>query len=174
MMRRCRAGWTCALGLPPWVAIAFDEGLEHFSNARGARKLDAGRHFVEKGCSALEASRLDRSESCSGGDDRDRRGAGEEGEGGEGAGGYGEGKGFEHGDDGGRRRGGGGLHQVDGYMGGRAEGAVGVGVGAVGVGVGDLCGAGNDHQKDAEQGEEESPCALRAKSAATATHTRPL
>jgi hypothetical protein len=91
-----------------------------------------------------------------------RRGAGEEGKGREGAGKDGGREGFNHGDDGGRGRGGWSMDGMNGDVGRGAEGAVCV-VGAVGVGVRDLHGAQNDNQKDAGEREENSPGCIAAR-----------
>ena len=91
-----------------------------------------------------------------------RRGPGEKGKGGEGARDDGWQEGFQHCDDCGRGCRGRGLDDLYGYVRRGAERAVGVGVGSVGMGVGDLCCAGYDDQKNAEQREEESPRTLRS------------
>ena len=101
------------------------------------------------------------------------RGAGEEGEGREGAGKNGRWEGLNHGDDGGRGRGGWSMDGMNGDVGRGAEGAVCV-VGAVGVGVRDLHCAQNDNQKDAEEREEDSPGSIGARLSVVSTHTHKL
>jgi hypothetical protein len=58
-------------------------------------------------------------------------------------------------------------------MSGGAEGAVCMSVGTAGVGVGNLRGAGDDHQKDAEDREEVSPRAANALPLRFIAHARP-
>ena len=103
-----------------------------------------------------------------------RRGTGEEGEGRECAGKDGRREGFDHGDDGGRGRGGWSMDGMNGDVGRGAESAVCVVRGAVGMGVRDLHSAQNDNQKDADQREEDSPGCIAARLSVGSTHTLKL
>lgn len=103
-----------------------------------------------------------------------RWGTGEEGERAEHAGNDRRGQRLQRCNDGDRRnRRGGRLVLLDGYMSGGTERAVRVGVGSVGVGVRYLGGAGDDHQKDTEDGKEVSPRAASVLPLRFVAHARP-
>ena len=111
---------------------------------------------------------------CSGGKGANRRGTGEQGEGRESTWWDGRGAGLHHGNHQGLWRRGRSRNQVYRDVGSGTQRAASVAVGAVRMGVGDLHGAGDDHQKNADQREENAPRTSGTGALVVKPHTTPL